>query len=133
MSLARAFKEGKLDVLSSHYIYPLAIYSPVGLWLEANPQETAEMIFQRRAAALRAGMADVRATVGETSEVVTGRLAVDVAWDFLNAAGQLIGRSELRYFCRRDASGQLRVEMIEFSRLAFAEAGRERDPPPRRN
>jgi hypothetical protein len=133
MSLARAFKEGKLEVLSSHYLYPLAIYSPIGLWLEANPQETAEMIFRRRAAALRAGMADVRVTVGETTEGVMGRLAVDVAWDFLNAAGQAIDRSELRYYCRRGADGQLRVEMIEFSRLAFAEAGREKDPPPRRN
>jgi hypothetical protein len=132
-SLARAFREGQLDRLSSHYLYPLAIYSPVGLWLEANPQETAEMIFRRRAAALRAGMADVRVTVGETTEGVTGRLAVDVAWDFLNAAGQVIDRSELRYYCRRDADGQLRVEMIEFSRLAFAEAGREKDPPPRPN
>jgi hypothetical protein len=132
-SLARAFKEGQLDRLSSHYLYPLAIYSPVGLWLEANPQETAEMIFRRRAAALRAGMADVRVTLGDTTEGVTGRLAVDVAWDFLNAAGQVIDRSELRYYCRRDTDGQLRVEMIEFSRLAFAEAGREKDPPPRRN
>jgi hypothetical protein len=132
-SLARAFKEGQLDRLSSHYLYPLAIYSPIGLWLEANPQETAEMIFRRRGAALRAGMADVRVTVGEPVEGVTGRLAVDVAWDFLNAAGQLIDRSELRYYCRREADGQLRVEMIEFSRLAFAEAGREKDPPPRRN
>jgi hypothetical protein len=132
-SLAQAFKEGQLDRLSSHYLYPLAIYSPIGLWLEANPQETAEMIFRRRAAALRAGMAEVRVTVGEPVEGVTGRLAVDVAWDFLNAAGLTIDRSELRYYCRRGADGQLRVEMIEFSRLAFAEAGREKDPPPRRN
>jgi hypothetical protein len=133
VSLARAFKEGRLDVLSSHYVYPLAIYSPIGLWLEANPQETAEVIFRRRAAALKAGMADVRLTVGDTTEEGAGRLRVDVAWEFLNAAGQAFDKSELRYFCRRDADGQLRVEMIEFSRLAFAEAGRTEDPPPRRN
>ncbi len=132
-SLAAAFKEGQLDRLSSHYLYPLAIYSPVGLWLEANPQETAEMIFRRRAAALKAGMADVRVSIGETTEEGAGRLRVDVAWDFLNAVGQRIDRSVLRYFCRRCADGQLRVEMIEFSQLAFAEAGGPDEPPPRRN
>jgi hypothetical protein len=133
MSLARAFKEGRLDRLSAHYLYPLAIYSPIGLWLEANPQETAEMIFRRRAAALKAGMADVRLTVGNATEEVAGRLTVDVAWDFVNVSGQRIDRSELRYFCRRGSDGNLRVEIIEFSQLAFAEAGREKDPPPQRN
>jgi hypothetical protein len=133
MSLARAFKEGRLDRLSSHYFYPLAIYSPIGLWLEATPQETAEMIFRRRAAALKAGMADVRVTIGNATEEVAGRLTVDVAWEFMNASGQRIDRSELRYFCRRGADGKLRVEIIEFSQLAFAEAGREKDPPPQRN
>jgi hypothetical protein len=132
-SLALAFKEGRLDRLSSHYLYPLAVYSPVGLWLEANPQETAEMIFRRRAAAIKAGMADVRVSIGEPTEEEAGRLRVDVAWDFLNAAGQRFERSELRYFCRRGPDGQLRVEMIEFAKLAFAETGRPEEPPPRRN
>ena len=132
-SLARAFKEGQLEQLASHYLYPLAIYSPTGLWLEASPQETAEVIFRRRAAALKAGMADVLVTMDVPTAEDAGRLRVDVAWEFVNAAGELIDRSALRYFCRRCPDGQLRVEMIEFSQLAFSDAHRAPEPPPRHN
>lgn len=132
-ALALAFREGRLETLPEHYTYPLAIYSPRGLWIEGTPQETTEIIFRRRAAALKAGMADVRVTIGETAEVDGGRLRVGVAWEFLDARGRSLGRSELSYFCRRGADAQLRVEMIEFSRLAFEEASRPDPPPPRRN
>jgi hypothetical protein len=132
-ALATAFREGRLDRLSAHYLYPLAIYSPDGLWLEGSPAETAEIIFRRRAAALKAGMRDIRVTIGAVSEEDGGRLRAEVAWDFLGAGGQDIDRSELKYYCRRGADGALRVEMIEFARLAFADAGRGKDPPARRN
>jgi hypothetical protein len=133
MALALAFREGRLERLSDHYIYPLAIYSPRGLWIEGTPQQTAEIIFRRRAVALALGMADVRVTIGEIAEVDGGRLRAGVAWDFLDARGRSLGRSELSYFCRRGADAQLRVEMIEFSRLAFEDATRPEPPPPRRS
>jgi hypothetical protein len=133
MALVGAFKEGRLDRLSDHYLYPLAIYSPLGLWIEASPEETADIVFRRRAAALKAGMADVRVTIGEIEEIDAGRLRVGLAWDFLDTGGQSLGRSELRYFCRRGMDASLRVEMIEFSQLAFPEAGRPDVPPSRRN
>ena len=133
MALARAFREGRLDRLSKYYVYPLAIYSPRGLWIEASPQKTAEVIFERRAAALKAGMADLRVTVGEIAEVEGGRLRVQVTWDFLDTGGRSIGISELHYYCRRGADAAWRVEMIEFSRLAFPNAGLSDARPPRQS
>ena len=132
MALALAFKEGRLDSLADHYIYPLAIYSPQGLWIEASPMATAEIVFRRRALALQAGMADVRVAIGDVSDIEGGRLRVPVAWDFLDAEGRSLGRSELHYFCRRGADMEVRVEMIEFSRLAFSEAV-DTDPRPQRS
>jgi hypothetical protein len=75
----------------------------------------------------------VRVTIGEIEEIDAGRLRVGLAWDFLDTGGQSLGRSELRYFCRRGMDAALRVEMIEFSQLAFPEAGRPDVPPSRRN
>jgi hypothetical protein len=122
MALAQAFKEGHLERMASLYHYPLAIYSPSGLWLEANARETVEIVFRRRVAAIRAGMSDLRVTIGKPIEDGAERIRVNVAWDFVKADGTVFDRSRLRYFCRRDPDGQLRVEMIEFSQLAFAEA-----------
>jgi hypothetical protein len=133
VALATAFREGRLDGLSDHYIYPLAIYSPAGLWIEASPQETADVIFLRRAAAVQAGMADLRLTIGEIAEVEGERQRVGVTWEFLGSGGVPLARSVLNYFCRRCADGALRVEMIDFSELAFSQAGRPNAMPPRRN
>jgi len=133
MALALAFKEGRLDRLSEHYVYPLAIYSPSGLWIEANPRETADIVFLRRALAVKAGMADLRVAVGTIKELAGGRIKVGVSWEYLDAVGRTLGRSKLNYYCRRGEDAVLRVEMIDFSELAFWDGGRPAVPPARRN
>ena len=133
MALATAFRDGRLDRIPEHYIYPLAIYSPAGLWIEASPQETGDVIFLRRAAALKAGMVDLRLTIREIADVEGERQRVGVTWEFLGPGDLTIARSVLNYVCRRCADGAVRVEMIDFSELAFSEVGRQDTPPPRRN
>lgn len=121
-ALAAAFSEGRLEHLSRYYVYPLAVYSPRGVRVETTPEETAEAVFARRAMALRSGMRSVRVQIAEVAEMTGGRIPVLLSWDFLDADGRRIGRSSMRYFCRRSADGLLRVEMIEFSELAFSES-----------
>jgi len=119
--LACAFSEGRLDGLSDHYAYPLVIYLPEGIRIEMTPEDTAEAIFARRMVALKAGMRSVRVRIAKVAEMEGRRIPVRLSWDFLGEDGRLIGRSSMRYFCRRSADGALRVEMIEFTRIAFSE------------
>jgi hypothetical protein len=120
--LASAFAEGRLEDIPDHYIYPLAIYLPDGIRIEMSPRETAEAVFLRRTVALKAGMRSVRVRIAGVTEMQGGRIPVSLSWEFLDANGRRIGLSSMRYFCRRSADGTLRVEMIEFTEIAFADA-----------
>jgi hypothetical protein len=132
-ALVSAFTEGRVDGLSDHYVYPLVIYLPKGFRVEMTPKETAEMVFARRAAAVRAGMQSVRLRIAEVAEMDGGRIPVRLSWEFLDGGGGTIARSALRYFCRRSADGSLRVEMIEFTEIAFPDATPRPTAPTRRN
>ena len=120
--LASAFAEGRLEDIPDNYIYPLAVYLPDGIRIEMSPRETAEAVFVRRTVALKAGMRSVRVGIAGVTEMEGGRIPVSLTWEFLDANGQPIGQSSMRYFCRRSRDGTLRVEMIEFTELAFPEA-----------
>jgi hypothetical protein len=127
--LASAFSEGRMERVAEYYVYPLVVYLPTGVRIEMTPEETAETVFARRAVALQAGMRCVRATVYEVRELEGGRFVAHLSWDFLDAGNRRIGRSEMRYFGRRAADGRLRLELIEFSELAFADRGGTTTPP----
>lgn len=120
-TLASAFADGRIEGVWQYYTYPLIIFTPGGIRIEIRPEETAEAIFARRALALRAGMRSVRVTIASIEERPRGRIPVELAWDFVDARGRSVGRSAMRYFCRRDTAGTLRIEMIEFSQLAFSD------------
>jgi hypothetical protein len=120
-ALVSAFWEGRLERLSDHYTYPLAVYLPDGVRIEMTPDVTAEAILVRRKAALRAGMRTVRLEIAEVTESPQGRVVVGLSWDFLDAQGRRLDRSEMRYYCRRWPDGVVRVEMIEFTKLGFAD------------
>jgi hypothetical protein len=130
-SLASAFSTGRLDDVLGHYIHPLAIYMPDGFRVEMTPEETMEVIFVRRALALRAGMQTVRVTIDRVDTIEGGRILVHLSWDFLGAGGDRVGRSVMRYFCRRAPDARLRVEMIEFMEKAFEAAERTARAGPR--
>jgi hypothetical protein len=132
-ALVSAFSEGRVDRLSDHYVYPLVIYLPKGFRVEMTPKETAETVFARRAAAVLAGMQTVRLRIAEVAEMEGGRMPVRLSWDFLDSEGRTIARSTMRYFCRRAEDGTLRVEMIEFTEIAFPDAAPRPEPPTLRN
>lgn len=117
-ALAAAFVEGRVDGLSAWYVYPLPIYLPEGYRIEMTPDATAKAVLARRALAMRAGMKSVQVRISEISEPAADRLSVQLSWEFLGASGEMIDRSFMRYFCR-STEGTLRVEMMEFTRLAF--------------
>jgi hypothetical protein len=121
-ALVTAFSEGRLDRLSDHYTYPLAIYLPHGVRIEMTPDQTVAAVKARRKAALRAGLGSVRLTIASVTETPQGRITVGLSWEFLDEAGGRIDRSVMRYYCRRWPEGAVRVEMIEFTEIAFAEA-----------
>lgn len=132
-ALVAAFVEGRLENLPRHYVYPLAVFLPDGVRIEMTPDVTTEKIFARRAAAMREGMRDVRLRIADVREVPNGRVTVDLSWEFVDVNGQPIDRSTMRYFCRRDPDGSVRVEMIEFSEIAFADSVTADPPRPPRN
>lgn len=120
-ALASAFSDGRLNGLAAFYAYPLAIYSPGRVRVEVTPEETESALFRRRGLALRAGMRSVRVRIWDVAEMTGGRIPVRLSWEFLDADGQRVGLSAMRYFCRRSPDGTLKVEMIEFTELAFSD------------
>jgi hypothetical protein len=122
-SLAAAFSKGRTERLSQYYVYPLVVYLPDGIRIEMTPEQTAETVFARRAVALRAGMRSVQVRIEEVREIEGGRFVTRLSWEYLGAGERRIARSAMRYFGRRFADGTLRIELIEFTELAFAGTG----------
>jgi hypothetical protein len=118
-TLALAFSEGRTERLSEHYIYPLVVYLPAGVRIELTPEQTAEAVFARRVVAMRAGMRSVRVRIDEIREIKGGRFMARLIWEYLDAGDRRIAASKMCYFGRRSADGTPRVELIEFSELAF--------------
>lgn len=123
-SLADDFAEGNLDDITDKYVYPLAIYYPTGVRMEKTPAETKNAIFTRRSAALAVGMDRVQVVLHEIGELDGDRFSVLLDWRFLNAEGVAIGESTIRYFCKATTDGHIRVELIEFLKIAFPNADR---------
>ena len=121
-ALVTAFSEGRLECLAEHYTYPLAIYLPRGVRIEMTPDQTVAAVELRRETALRAGTESVRLAIANVTESPQGRITVGLSWEFLDAGGERIDRSVMRYYCRRWPEGAVRVEMIEFTEIAFSEA-----------
>jgi hypothetical protein len=117
--VADAFLSGDHEWLSGIYIYPLVVYIDEEIFLEHTPEETLATLFERREAAYRAGTQSIRSTVLMIGSHEVGRFPVRVDWEFINAAGNVVAKNELRYFCRFDEEGHTRIEILEFLKRGF--------------
>ena len=112
-SLADDFMAGRHRSFAEAVLHPLVIYSPEDIRIEKTAQHTLEVLSQRLASARMAGATKAfsDARVGPMAE--SGRLPVDVTWRFLSNENTQTGQDVVRYFLRPDATGRLRIELIE--------------------
>jgi len=112
--LANAFLSGDHDWLAGIYIYPLVIYIEGEIALEHTPEVTLSSLFERRRAALAIGTTHIHSTVTDIGDHNCGRFPVNVKWKFLSATGRVLACNVLRYFCRFDEHGEMKIEILEF-------------------
>ena len=111
--IADAFLSGDHEWLCSINIYPLVVYVHQDIHLEWTALETQETLLERRQAALRAGVEKIEAKVLNVGASEAGRFPVRVNWTFMGSEGNVIARNRLRYYCRLDETGHIRIEILE--------------------
>lgn len=119
-ALADAFLKGDHVWLAGIYTHPLVIYIEGDIVVERTTEQTLENLFGRRETALRAGTKSIRSIIEDIGPENSGRFPVRVTWEFLSGDGRLLGTNELRYFCRFNAQGQPRIEILEFIKRVFS-------------
>lgn len=117
--LADAFLAGDHEWLAGIYIYPLVVYIENDITLERSPEKTLANLFERREIVLRGGTRSVKSNLISVGKPDTGRFPVRVDWEFLDAEGRQLTRNQLRYFCRFDELGNIRIEILEFLKQGF--------------
>ena len=123
--VADAFLSGDHEWLCSINIYPLVVYVHQEIHLEWTALETQETLLERREAALRAGVKKIEAHVLEIGTSDAGRFPVRVNWTFMGSEGKVIARNRLRYYCRLDETGHIRIEILELLKRGLSKLNPE--------
>ncbi|MDU8943329.1 hypothetical protein [Ovoidimarina sediminis] len=117
--LADAVIEGRLDDALRVYSYPLAVYRPGGVNVERSREDTQRALTGRMSVAKSNGTVAIATKLLNIDRSKQGRIILEVEWAYLGPACKELDRTHLRYYCRTDGSGALRIEMVDLERMAF--------------
>jgi hypothetical protein len=117
---AAALSAGRFDLLLPDYAFPLMLYVPDAPPRSIGPQQllTLYRAFHEGLAALRAGRIVARVTAEDLPRRGRSRLWVDWLAERPAEAPHLMARTVCY---RREAGGQTRTEMVEFTFLDLPE------------
>ncbi len=132
-SLADAVIEDRLEDASRAYVYPLALYTPDGMSIEATEAQTVSALGARRSMAVEHGATQISASVYDIDRSRPGRIVLGVIWTYLAEGGQALDHTDLRYYCIVDGSAAIKIELIEIERFAFEETSENWTGSPRRH
>ncbi len=120
--LADAVMDGRMEDASHAYAYPLALYIPGGMSIEASKAQTIAALTARRGMAVAHGATSIAASISHIDRSRSGRIVLDVMWTYLAEGGLPLDHTDLRYYCIADHPKPLKIELIEIGRFAFEES-----------
>ena len=111
-----AFVEGRFQEIAANFVFPLVVYTPVGVTLIRNPDQFAQVssLYRDAIIALDVASSDIR--IEECDQPRNRRFRVTARFTDFNAEGTHVTGSLIRYFMIED-SDSFKVEMMEYLEL----------------
>ncbi len=109
-----AFFGGDLKALAEYFVWPLVVYSPVGVLVIKDQDQFVAVSGQFLAALAEYSIASGTCVILEREPMRNRRTRVTVHWTELTADGSPVATSTIRYFLLMPEEGIWRIEMMEY-------------------
>ena len=110
------------------------VYTVGQVLIERDAADTQEVLADRRAGALAAGVSRLEVKIEEVTESNDGRTLVVANRRYISETGSTVRTARVRYFCRPIAIDPFwTVEMLELLEVDFPRLPKERDDKDRSN
>ena len=114
--LQNGFADGRIQDIAVFFVFPLVVYTPVGVTLIRNTQEFGVMTSQYRDAIAAMKVAKTNIQVKDIDQTCNHRLRATVRFTPMDTEGRVLTSSLIRYFLMENGESFL-VEMIEYLEL----------------
>ena len=118
-SLADAVLDGRLEEAADFYSYPMVVYRLGKVEIEQVREDAIRALTQVMTKAKAHGTAAIKVSIGELDTSKPQRATFPLEWAFVGPDGTVMDRKKMRYFCKTDGTGALRIAMLEMERHAF--------------
>ena len=112
-TIQRAFLSGETDVLGTHFVWPLVVYTMAGVTVIRDEKDFSEKAGQYLAALRALSVASSSLSVEQREPLMNNRFKATVRVTDYNANGDQVVGSLIRYFLVQNQS-VLKVEMLEY-------------------
>jgi hypothetical protein len=116
---------GRIAELADYFDAPLSLYVHGKFVLKSRPEEVRAGLMAFHAAMSKGGVARANPHLLRIEQSSQFRRLALVSWDYLDAQGDVLSSSTVRYlFCRGPVAGQMKVQMAEYHVLGLPKVDR---------
>lgn len=106
--------------MARYYQLPMAYYTPSNVFVFSKPDLLEQRLKSYRHHLQEHGVVRLVPTKITVVDATPHRALVELVWEYVDGHGDVLRNAEARYVLHRDRTeGDLRIELIDYSRVAF--------------